>query len=750
MQQKYIGQPVSRVDGEAKVTGSAKYAAEFNVPKLRYGYVVNSTIAKGKIIKINLERAMAVQGVIKIYTHENRPSTAWLSFNYADMDAPPGKPFVPMHNNKIVYNGQPIAMIVAETFEQARYAASLVTVEYDKEEHESDLHAHLTEARLPKKGLATLLKPGPPKPKGEAEKIYEASPVKAAGTFVHGIEHHNPMEMFASTVVYEGEKKLTIFDKTQGTINCQLYVANVFGLPFKNVRVISHYVGGAFGSGLRPQYQLFLAVMASLDLKKSVRLSMNRHQMFTFGHRPATVQKTKFGANDVGKIQAINHESIGETSQFEDYTEIVVNWANMLYPSPNTKLQYKLKPLDVASPMDMRAPGGATGLHAVEVTIDELAYQAKMDPVDFRLLNYTDMDQTTEKPYSSKELKECFKQAADKFGWKNRNPEPRSMRRNHKLIGWGIATGIWEAMQLPTRAEAVLTADGKLTVSSATSDFGTGTYTVMAQIAADCMGMDLADVSFKLGDSDMPFAPISGGSFTAASTGTAVQAACLGLRKKLLKKAQKMVAAFTEAEFDDIDFTDSGLHLKNNSGPPLSYREIVAATKEKTLKSKNMGWPNAMKQRKFTRATHSAVFVEVEVDEDFGIVKVTRMVTAVAAGKILNPKTARSQILGGMVWGISKALREESVMDHRFGKFMNDSLAEYHLPVNADINDLEVIFVEEDDKIVNDLGIKGLGEIGLVAVPPAIANAVFHATGKRVNDLPITMDKVMDYASPLV
>jgi xanthine dehydrogenase YagR molybdenum-binding subunit len=394
--------------------------------------------------------------------------------------------------------------------------------------------------------------------------------------------------------------------------------------------------------------------------------------------------------------------------------------------------------------MDMRAPGGATGIHPMECTIDELAYQAGIDPLDFRLLNFSNVDETTDKPYSSKELKACFKLAADKFGWEKRNPEPRSMKRGNKLIGWGMASGLWESMQVSTRAEAILSADGQLTVRSATADFGTGTYTVMAQIAADCMGMDMADVTFQLGDSDMPFAPISGGSFTAASCGTAVQAACLGLKKKMLKKAQKMVPAFDAADLDDVDFVNNCIRLKTNEGTPLSYQAIVSATKNKKIKSKNMGWPNVLKQRKYSRATHSAVFAEVEVDEDFGIVKVTRLVSAIAAGKILNPKTARSQILGGMVWGISKALREESVMDHRFGKFMNANLSEYHTPVNADINELDIIFVEEEDYIVNDLGIKGLGEIGLVAVPPAIANAVFHATGKRVYDLPITMDKVME------
>ncbi|TWR28939.1 xanthine dehydrogenase family protein molybdopterin-binding subunit [Mucilaginibacter pallidiroseus] len=743
MQQKYIGKAISRVDGPAKVTGTAKYAAEYNVPDLHYGYVVNSTIANGEIEKINLTKAAMVDGVVKIYTHENRPSTAWLSLNYADMDAPPGKPFVPMHNNKVVYNGQPIAMVVAKSFEVARYAASLITVEYKADKSDTDLVANLQNARDPKKGLASFLKPPPPKPKGNAAKAYEAAPLKAGGSFYHGVEHHNPMEPFATTVVYEDKDKLKIYDKTQGSVNTQMYVANVFGLKFKDVRVLSPFVGGAFGSGLRPQYQLFLSVMAALDMQCNVRLTLNRHQMFTFGHRPATLQNTFYGADADGKLQSIQHESVAETSTYEDYTEIVVNWANMIYPSPNVNLQYKLAPLNMASPMDMRAPGGATGMHPVEITIDELAHQAGMDPVEFRLLNYTDEDETTGKPYSSKELKECFKQAAEKFGWAKRNPQPRSMRRGHKLVGWGMATGIWEAMQVPTRAEAILTADGKLTVRSATADFGTGTYTVMAQIAADAMGMSLDNVTFELGDSDMPFAPISGGSFTAASCGTAVQAACLGLKKKLLKKAQSTNAEYKSVNLDDIAFVDGQLQPTNSAVKPIAYTDLAAASKNKQIASKNMGWPQMMKQRKYTRAAHSAIFAEVEVDEDFGVVKVTRLVSAIAAGKILNPKTARSQILGGMVWGISKALREESVMDHRIGRFMNTNLGEYHTPVNADIHQLDVIFVEEDDQIVNDLGIKGIGEIGLVGVPPAIANAIFHATGKRVRNLPIKLNDLM-------
>ncbi len=740
---KYFGQAISRVDGYAKVTGEAKYAAEFSTDQLLFGYIINSTITRGEIKIINSEKASSLKGVVKVFTYENRGSTAWLNLKYADMDAPPGVPFKPLHNKEVKFNGQPVALVVAETFELARYAATLVEISYEVATHETDLQINLKEARKPKKGISSIFKPGPPKPKGNAEQAFNNSAFRASGKFVHGMEHHNPLEMFASTVVYEKDGKLTIYDKTQGAANSHLYVANVFGKAFKNVRVISPYVGGAFGSGLRPQYQLFLAVMASIDLKRSVRVSMNRHQMFTFGHRPATVQNTRFGADFQGKIESIYHDAIGETSRFEDYSEIVVNWANMVYPSKNVELAYKLVPLDVASPLDMRAPGGATGLHPIECTIDELAHKAKIDPVEFRLRNYSDYDDSSGKPFSSKELKECFRQAGEKFGWEKRNPEPRSMNRNGKLIGWGMAAGIWEALQLPARAEASLRADGKLIVSSATADIGTGTYTIMTQIAADCMGMDISNVEFRLGDSDMPLAPIQGGSFTAATIGMAVQAACNGLKTRIIKQARRIDPKFVDIKSERLEFAEDHLRLKGILDSGMSLANIVASTGKQEIKSRNTGLPNAMKQRKYNRSAHSAVFVEVEVDEQFGLVNVTRMVSAIAAGKIINPKTARSQILGGMVWGISKALREESIMDHRFGRIMNSNLGEYHIPVNADINDLEVIFVEEEDTIVNDLQIKGIGEIGIVGVPPAIANAIFHATGKRIYDLPITLDKVM-------
>ncbi len=740
-----IGQPVSRLEGHLKVTGAAKYAGEYLVPDLLYGYVVNSTITKGKILKIYTEAVKAIPGIVEIFTHENRPSLAWFNIQYSDMDAPPGSPFRPLHDAEIKYNGQPIALIVAETFELARYGASILKIDYEEEEFATDLQANLSNARDPKLGLATMLKPLPPKDKGDVDQALESAAVTASGYFIHGTEHHNPLELFATTTVYEGKGKVTIYDKTQGTINSQLYVGNVFGLHFKNVRVIAPYVGGAFGSGLRPQYQLFFSVLAALSLKRNVRVTLDRSQMFTFGHRPPTFQTTMFTADSNGKITSLKHEAIAETSQHEDYTEVVVNWAPMLYPSPNTKMDYKLVPLDVYSPLDMRAPGGSTGLHAIESTMDDLAHQLQIDPLTLRLINYAERDESVDRPYSSKELRECYLQGAAKFGWDQRNPVPRSMKNGNKLVGYGMATGIWEAMVVPARAELILTTEGQLIVKSAVTDIGTGTLTVMSQIAADELGLPIAAISFQYGDSKMPFAPIQGGSFTVSTVGSAIKAAGKALRKKLFKISEDIDhSPLKNVKFEEVIFIDGNISLKNDNSKGVSFQEIIKANKGKAVKTKNFNVPNLLKLKKHSRAAHSAVFVEVEVDEELGIINVTRAVTAVAAGRIINPKTARSQILGGMVWSISKALREETIADHHFGKYMNQNLGEYHIPVHADIHELDVIFVEEKDEIVNELGTKGLGEIGLVGMPPAIANAIFHATGKRINQFPIHFEKLLE------
>ncbi|RYF68035.1 MAG: xanthine dehydrogenase family protein molybdopterin-binding subunit, partial [Comamonadaceae bacterium] len=466
---------VSRVDGRAKVTGAARYAAEMPAADLVYGVVVNSTIAKGRITGFDLDDAKAVPGVLDVLTHAHRPKTRSMGVFYKDMTAPGGTPFKPLYDDKVAYSGQPIALVLAESFEAARHAASLIVAHYEVEPHDTNLMANLGRGRKPSR-----LKAGyspPPDEKGDAEAAFAAAPVKVEADYYSGVEHHNPMELFATTVLRDASGHLTIYDKTQSSQNSRWYVSHVFGLSKDKVTVRNPYVGGAFGSGLRPQYQLALAVMGSLHLERSVRVVLTRQQMFTFGHRPETLQHIKLAADTDGTLRSIVHSAIAETSRFEDYVEVVVNWSGQLYACDNIKLGYQVVELDQYSPIDMRAPGAAHGVHALEVAMDELAYALKMDPLALRIKNYAERNPMDDMPYSTKELAACYLQGAERFGWANRRFEPRSTREGTEWVGWGMATGTWDALQMFARASAVLHADGQLVVSSAATDIGTGTYT---------------------------------------------------------------------------------------------------------------------------------------------------------------------------------------------------------------------------------------------------------------------------------
>lgn len=737
-----LGDAVPRIDGHAKVTGQARYAAEYPAPDLVWGVVVNSTVARGRIAALQLEKALAVPGVLDIITHANRPHIRKLDLFYKDMTAPSGSPFKPLADDAVHYSGQPVALVLAETFETARYAASLVQVQYDTAPHDTDLLGSLARGHKP-----APLKAGyspPPKPTGDADAALAQAAATVEAEFYSGAEHHNPMEMHASTVIRGADGHLTIYDKTQGSQNCRWLISRVFGLGKHKVTVMNPFVGGAFGSGLRPQYNLVLAVMASLHLQRSVRVVLTRQQMFTFGHRPETWQRVQLGAAADGTLQAVVHEAIAETSRKEDYCEVVVNWSGQLYQCPNVRLGYQLVDLDQYTPIDMRAPGAAHGVHALEVAMDELACALQMDPLALRLKNYAERDQAKDLPYSTKELRACYAQAAERFGWARRNPAPRSMREGHELIGWGMATGQWDAMQMFARAHAVFHADGRLEVSSAASDIGTGTYTVMAMIAAAALGLPLEAVTFRLGDSRLPVAPIEGGSSHVATVGSAVEGVCEKLQKRLWALARRVPESpLVHSRFAQVEFVEGRVQLRGQPSSAVTYAAALAAAGEDRIESKHLLLPNVLKQRKYTRATHSAVFVEVRVDEAFGTVRVTRVVSAIAAGRILSAQTARSQVVGGIVWGISQALHEETLCDQALGRFMNHNYGEYHVPVNADIHDIDVIFVPEDDRIVSRMGAKGVGEIGIVGVAAAISNAIHHATGRRLRSTPMTPDKVM-------
>jgi xanthine dehydrogenase YagR molybdenum-binding subunit len=731
--QVYIGTATSRVDGRAKVTGAAKYAGEFNVPNLAYGYVVESTIPKGRIVGIDISGAMKVGGVIAVLTHKNRPPLAKNDKAWKDDVAPEkGSPFRPLYDDKIMFSGQPIALVLAEEWEIARYAASLVRIDYEAEAHVTDLHAQ--------RGAAFAVEK-PDKPHGNADKAYAAAAVRHEAEYFIPTEHHNPMELYASTVTWDGGGKLTVYDKTQGVQNVQRYVCSVFDMKSDGVRVVSPYVGGAFGSGLRPQYEVVLAVMAARALQRSVRLVLTRQQMYGLGHRPATIERLALGANADGTLEAVTHEAIGVTSQFEDFSRNDTGWAALLYKSANAKYAHRLVRLDVPTSSDMRAPGAATGVYALESAMDELAVALKLDPVELRLRCYSDKDQNQDLPYTSKQLRECYRQGAEAFGWDKRKPEPRSMRDGSELVGWGMATGVWEALQMPTAARIALTANGHAEVSCAASDIGTGTYTILAQVAADVLGLPIDSISIKLGDSTLPQAPVEGGSWMAASASHAVVTTAEAVRKELLKLAKKIKdSPLADAKLEDVVLADGKIVSTKDASRAVAIADAMRNGSVDRIEKEET---NSFKEdSNYARNTHSAVFAEVKIDEQIGIIRVTRIVSAIAAGRILNTKTAHSQIMGGVVWGIGMALFEETLHDHIFGRIMNANIAEYHVPVNADVHDIKVIFVDEPDELVNPMGIKGLGEIGIVGVAAAIANAIYHATGKRVRDLPITLDKL--------
>jgi xanthine dehydrogenase YagR molybdenum-binding subunit len=731
-----LGIATSRVDGRAKVTGAAKYAAEYNVPGLAHGFVITSAIAKGRIARIDFADAIAVDGVIAVLTHANRPKMAASHDKYSDDIAPPGKPFRPLYDDRIRFSFQPIALVVAEEFEIARFAASLVRVEYRQEPHETDFERQRGNAYIAKSGE------NPSHKRGKAAKAFADAPVKVEVEYRMAVEHHNPMEMFGATAVWEGDDRITVYDKTQGSMNCRNYVANVFDLEHDQVRVLNPYVGGGFGSGLRPQYELPLAVLAARALKRSVRVTLTRQQMFGLGYRAGNIQSLKLGAARDGRLASFRHEFIGMTSQFEEFQRTYVAWSSQLYKCENTELLQKLVKLDHNTPCDMRAPGGAEGLYAIECAMDELAYAANVDPLQLRLINYSERDQMEDKPYSSKQLRECYRQAATRFGWSKRVPQPRAMKDGNELVGWGMATGIWEAMQLEASARAVLGANGSLEVASATADIGPGTYTMMAQLAGAALGVPLENVTVKLGDSDLPQAPVEGGSFTTASVGSAVAAACRAVQKDLLRFAQKAPRSpLAGAKLDEVEFADGWIRRADGSAE-MSLTDAMRAGKVDRIEKEASVKPN--QKSKYAHYAHSAVFAEVKIDEELRVIRVTRVVSAVAAGRILNPKIAGSQILGAVVGGIGMALHEETATDHRFGRFMVHNLADYHVPVSADVHGIEVIFVDEQDEEINPLGVKGVGEIGIVGTAAAIANAIYHATGKRVRELPITIDKLMD------
>jgi xanthine dehydrogenase YagR molybdenum-binding subunit len=732
MDSSITGQGIARVDGPLKVRGEAKYAAEYGVSHLLHAAIVPASIAKGRVISIDTTPVQNLPGVVAVLTHQNRPWFWPLSFFYKDPAGPPGKPFRPLYDDRIRFSGQPVALVVAESFEAARDAAVLIRVTYSAEQHATDLAAEVSRAYRPPRrrlGIAPT-----PRPTGDADRAFSKAPVKVEATYTTAPENHHPMELFATTVEW-GDKTVTVYDKTQSPKSVQLFLKIAFRLFRRKVRVVSCFVGGAFGLGLRPQQSVFLAVLAAKALKRSVRLVLPRDQMFALGYRANAIQTVSLGAEDDGHLLAMKHQAIAATSRDEDAQDAMLNFSASLYRCDNIKLSYELAKLDTVSPCDMRAPGAATSVFALECAMDELAYAVNVDPLALRVANYTEFDQSEKRPFSSKALGKCYAQGAERFGWASRSFAPRSMRDGKEMTGWGMATGVWEAAMspVPARAKVSLLANGKFEVTTSITDIGTGTYTILSQIAADALEVPMERVVVKLGDSALPFNPTQGGSWTAATSGSAVQAACEKLKKKIVVRARQ-----------------TGIIGRGQTAELLSpgaLADLLSLSSHDDLSATATIF-NLPFRKKYTGATHSAVFAEVRMDEDLAVVRVTRLVCAVAAGRILNPATAKSQIIGASVMAIGKALHENAAIDHTLGRCMAHSFGDYHIPSNADVYDIEVIFIEETDNQVSPIGVKGLGEIGSVAVAPAIANAIFHATGHRMRDLPISIDRLTEALHP--
>jgi xanthine dehydrogenase YagR molybdenum-binding subunit len=703
-----IGKPFDRVDGRAKVTGAAVYAADTAVANVAHAVIVGSPIARGRLIAIETAAAAKLPGVLAVLTSANAPKLPELDQKKGD------RALQLLQDDRISYVDQPIAVVIADTLERAHHAAALVTVKHEA----APVEAAIDDA------IGRAVEPEDLGPNGAASTT-RGNVVAAMTTATHRLDQvyrtqiqvHNPMEPHATVAVWHGDARLTIYDATQGIFNVRNVLAKRFGLEQRNVRVISHYLGGGFGCKGSPWSHVVLCAMAARAVKRPVKLVLTRQQMFGFvGYRPTTIQRLTIGADAGGKLLALSHDTVAECSRFDRFVEASGLQSRHLYRCANVDTRHRIVELDVATPTFTRGPGLTSGTFALESAMDELAYAANIDPLELRLRNHATRDDQEDKPYSSKTMTACYEQASKRFEWARRPMKPGSLRDGNTLVGWGMASVTYPAKQRPASATARMLADGTLVVQSGTQDIGTGTYTVMSQIAADAMDIPFERVRFELGDTAFPEAPLSAGSMTAASVGTAVAGACAKLRAQLAGERRS---------------------------PDESWGAVVARSGAPEV-SATFTTVDSPERAKYSCHSFGACFVEVRIDPLMPLVKVSRIVAAYAAGTILNPKTARSQFIGGLVWGIGFALTEHAVRDPRSGRTVTRDLADYHLPVSSDVPHLDVIQVDEADRVVNDIGVKGVGEIGMSGIAAAIANAVFHATGKRIRELPITLDKLLE------
>jgi len=733
-----IGQPLTRREGFLKVTGRARYAADNHPPGMLYAVMAVSKIARGRVAALDVAAAKAHPGVVEVMTPANTPALA------EDPDAKTN-PFMfrldLLQNDRVRYANQPIAVVIAETLEAATEGAVLLSPRYQTEPARVGLDAGESFAP-PAVGV------GNPSElrRGDVEAGLAAASRRIEASYETAPQYHNAMEPHAIVAAWDGDT-LSVDTPSQGLAMAQGRLAGLFGISPDKIHIRSPYLGGGFGSkGLISGPQV-LGVMAARLVGKPVKLVLSREQMFgPVGHRAATRQTLRVGADKDGKLTALDHHARTTSSSFDDFFEPAADASHTLYASPAIATSHEVVRVDSGTPLFMRAPGEATGSIALESAIDEMAHACAMDPLAFRLKNYAEVEPISGKPFSSKALRECYAQGAARFGWARRPLAPRQMRDpDGLLVGWGVGTATFPALMFQAQAKATLRRDGSGVMEIGAHDMGQGAWTALAQIAADGLGLDIEQVAFRSGTSDLPDAGIAGGSAHTATAGMAIHNAGADVIAKLadLATGDRRSPLFGAGNAGVIA-RDGRLFRRDDDSISESYADILGGAGLAEIEGHGNSAADPAAQSVYAMHAHGAVFAEVRVDPDFGQVRVTRLVGAFAAGRIINPRMVRSQLYGGMIWGVSFALHEHAVMDARSGRPINANLAEYRVPVNADVPSLEAILVEEHDPHVNALGIKGVGEIGITGTAGAVANAVWHATGIRVRKFPIALEHVMD------
>jgi xanthine dehydrogenase YagR molybdenum-binding subunit len=710
------GQPVTRVDGQLKVTGKALYAADNPVPDLVYAALVSSTIARGNIERIEPAAAVRHPDVLRVLTDF-------------------GGVKLPYDPRQVSCFGQPVAVVVAATLEAAMHGASLVQVRYRDGQQLTNIDAPQA---VQQQGSRTR-----DYARGDADDALRGAAVVTDLRYSIARNNHNPMELPATIASWEGDR-LTVWDKVQGIGNSREAYASAFGIPMDQVRVVSPFVGGAFGSAGATWPHQLLAALAARQLRRPVKLVLTRKQMYSsIGYRPTSRQRLAIGADRSGRIAAIVHEGHTETSRYNSYEDNLTGPARFLYSSPNMRSTYRIVPLDINPPTYMRGPGATSGAFALESAMDDLAYRLGMDPIELRIRNEPDRDESENLPFSTRRLTDCMRQGAATFGWSRRNPTPRTTRDGDQLVGIGMAAAVFHTLRSPCAVTARINADGMADVETATSDMGPGTYTAMTQVAADALGLPLNRVRFALGDSRFPQAPSHSGSRTMASVGSSVLNAANMLRDRFIRTAVVDPGSpLNGLRPVDVTVTDGRMFHTAEPIRGESYQDLLRRRGWRSLDSQQAWTPDNADER-FSLYAYGAVFAEVAVDEPLGTVRIRRVYGCYDAGRVVNPKLAHSQAIGGMVGGIGMALLEATHLDYRDGRIVNANMSDYLVPVNADVPALDAVFLPAEDTIADPLGVKGLGELVIVGVPAAIANAVFNATGRRITDLPITLERLL-------